>query len=292
MTGTKSGGVVRIFVDAQNFLERFAMGNPRRTARLLEVDWPALQALVVEVTRADRFDRLLYYDAFPGGEIPSLERLPTVSAQVLAGVLRDPHSTVVPGVLTSFAEERPGRSAKRRAGDRTFQKAVDTTMTAHIVRGACLNEFDVAVIFSEDYDFQPAASEVLQSGKRVYFAVWGSPSVSTRLQRFVNSNSGRAGFIDLRQYTDRFVKRSRVLGFTEDLTPEQYAMWSLIRALQRNVIEGRAEHVYFDDLFGEYSGLPSDPAERAKILEQLLVAKIIEKYGVGQRNRTAYRLTT
>jgi hypothetical protein len=64
----------------------------------------------------------------------------------------------------------------------TQEKQVDTGLVTEMVKNACLNAFDIAVLLSGDVDFSPAVKAITAMGKEVWIATWGGSGMSRALR--------------------------------------------------------------------------------------------------------------
>ena len=55
------------------------------------------------------------------------------------------------------------------------EKGVDVSLAVDLVRGAFRGDFDVAVLFSTDTDFEPAIEAVVETGTAIEVAAWWNP---------------------------------------------------------------------------------------------------------------------
>ncbi len=55
------------------------------------------------------------------------------------------------------------------------EKGVDVSLAVDLVRGAFRGDFDVAVLFSTDTDFEPAIEAVVETGIAIEVAAWWNP---------------------------------------------------------------------------------------------------------------------
>lgn len=169
---------VAVFIDYQNIYHgaRRAFGGPRTDAPSFgHVDPAALARLLVRLGHAVDSERVLWktsvYRGEPGRK--SHRKLRAAFARQTSRWRSDPLITVKTTALRYRRVDQQGGWAWRAE-----EKGVDVMVAVDLVRGAYLDEFDVAVVASADTDLLPALEEVLQAGKRVETASWSVPAAA------------------------------------------------------------------------------------------------------------------
>lgn len=166
---------VAVFIDYQNLYH-----GARRTFGGLRADSPSfghidpgeLARLLVGLGHIVDPGRVLVatsvYRGEPGNR--SHVKLRSAFARQTSRWRADPTVTVKTTPLRYRREVSSGATAWRAE-----EKGIDVLLAVDVVRGAYLDEYDIAVVTSADTDLLPALEEALRAGKRVETASWSGP---------------------------------------------------------------------------------------------------------------------
>lgn len=92
----------------------------------------------------------------------------------------------------------------------TFDKEIDTTMAADMMRLAAIGSYDIMVLLSGDADHTPAIEGIRALGKQAYVATWGRAGLSTRIRKAAFDH------IDLLEGLEEFAQASGETAFNDD----------------------------------------------------------------------------
>ena len=169
---------VAVFIDYQNMYHgaRRAFGDSDSDSPIVGHIHPAaLARLLVRMGRVVDPARVLCAASVYRGEPGRISHRKVRTA--FAGQTRqwrsDSSLTVKTTPLRYRRADRPGVKAWRAE-----EKGIDVMLAVDVVRGAYLDEFDVAVVASADTDLLPALEEALRAGKRVETASWSDPAAA------------------------------------------------------------------------------------------------------------------
>lgn len=163
---------VALFFDGKNFYSGW-----RDTAQGKRIDFVKLADWLVKRVGGTHLWGAHYYT---GVEAPN----PAEPPQKLAGFL-DVLETQ-PGFFVYRFPRKQHKVTCTKCGAEnkfTYEKEVDTTMVADMLRYAAVSAFDVAVLMSGDADYAPAVEGVRALGKQAYVASWAGAGVSQRIRR-------------------------------------------------------------------------------------------------------------
>ena len=165
----------------------------------------------------------------------------------------------------------------------TKEKLVDTALVADVVLMAARNLYDVAVIFSGDYDVAPAMDAVHSLGKKAWLATFGHVGVNRRLRE------SAWGVLDLANHIEKFAHpaiRERGSAPAAADPPDQDA--DLLRELQRAQDHFQSGGGFVGTQYFLHrwrgQGVPDDPEQRRLAVERLIQAGLIEMYDAFGRS--------
>lgn len=169
---------VAVFIDYQNIYHgaRRAFGDPHADSPVVgQIDPAALARLLVRLGRVVDPARVLCTTSVYRGEPGRISHrnVRTAFAGQTQQWRADPSLTVKTTPLRYRRVDQPGGQSWRAE-----EKGIDVLLAVDVVRGAYLDEFDVAVLTSADTDLVPALEEALRAGKRVETASWADPAVA------------------------------------------------------------------------------------------------------------------
>ncbi len=167
---------VALFFDGKNFYSGW-----RDTAQGRRIDFVKLSDWLVKKVGGTSLWGAHYYT---GVETPQTVAPEATAPAKLAGFL-DVLETQ-PGYFVYRFPRKVHKVACQKCGTDTrytYEKEVDTTMVADMLRYAAVNAFDACVLMSGDADYAPAVEGVRALGKQAYVASWGGAGVSQRIRR-------------------------------------------------------------------------------------------------------------
>lgn len=264
---------IHVYVDPANFFLTFG-GECDREAWLREIDWESLREMF-----SKRLDgivcKLVYVVGLPAPSDPaSTADVPYRSPQQLEAVRR------VGGiVLEGFLVPRHDTEGGGR-----IEKCVDTALVAQMIRDACADEYDLAVLLSGDADFIPAVQLVCAEGKRISVATWDGRSTSDRLKAVVRDLE-LAELFNLWVVLDQFVPYVHV-GKEHRLEISEFRMWKALLDAERTKAERGVQDVVLEYMRFEASipGMPVDVdgkvTARHELLAGLYNKGLIESYSI------------
>ena len=200
-----------MFIDYQNIYHgaRRAFASPRSNCPSFgHVDPAALARLLTGLGRSVNPERMLWSTTVYRGEPGRMShpKLLTAFGRQARRWRADPSLTVKTTPLRYRRVENPDGRAWRAE-----EKGIDVMLAVDMVRGACLDEFDTAVVASADTDLLPALQETLRAGKRIETASWSGPATGfTALRlpghRIWSHHLGREHFERVQDLTDYLAK--------------------------------------------------------------------------------------
>jgi uncharacterized LabA/DUF88 family protein len=200
---------VALFFDGKNFYSGW-----RDTAQGRRIDFVKLSEWLVKKVGGTSLWGAHYYT----GVETALTAGPEAAAPAKLSAFLDVLETQ-PGYFVYRFPRKVHKVACLKCGADTkysYEKEVDTTMVADMLRYAAVNAFDVVVLMSGDADYAPAVEGVRSLGKQAFVASWGGAGVSQRIRRaafdHVDLLAGLATF-------ERAGADGEDLGPREDLPP-------------------------------------------------------------------------
>lgn len=238
--------VARFFVDSQNFLSNFWPESAVWRVLLREVDWLQFERVITRKVGADYCDRIYYYDAFPGGQIPvNLREFSEEAWRLIGQISQDSPKFVI---RSGFIVRNRQNTVLGNSSNRLYrEKCVDTQMAVDMTHGACLDEYDTAVLFSADLDMLPAIVQVVNTGRSCVVCGWGQRGMSVDLMRYIDETP-EVQYLELEDLGHDFVRRALVKHLLVELGTDAYVVMRVLCELFDKVRRGVCASVTTEDV--------------------------------------------
>jgi len=262
---------VALFIDGKSFHAGW-----RSVTGAQKIDFNLLSRWLVNEANADILFGAFYYTSVDSSVDDDAAR----SLQGFLSMLDN-----VPGFFVKKVGTKYTRNTCLSCGidnPHTSDKALDTTITADMVRLAANDSFDIAILSSGNGNLAPATKALREMGKIVHVAFWGNTGLSGDLRKHCHT------VIDLTEALEECqTNQGQKIEFDPDLEADEF-----IHELERAQNHFKENFVGLSYFLNKWHAkkLTSDPLKRRDILDTLITEEEVEIY-ITEEGKQAIRLT-